>query len=132
MKVPDIPASSGGACGSGRCGCSSGTAEASDDGCSGAESFALQVLGDSMAPEFEDGDIIVIEPEGALHDGSYVLAWSDEEWIFRQLRGGPGAWTLAALQPGHPERAIASLEAVRGVVIQKSKPGRRRAAKFYT
>ena len=39
-----------------------------------AKSFALRVLGDSMAPEFNDGEIIIIEPDGALRDGSYVLA----------------------------------------------------------
>ena len=36
--------------------------------CAGAEVFALQVLGQSMAPEFEEGEIIVIEPEGALRE----------------------------------------------------------------
>ena len=50
-----------------------------DDSCSGAEPFALRVLGDSMAPEFADGDIIIVEPDGALHDGSFVLARPDGE-----------------------------------------------------
>ena len=45
--------------------------------CAGAEVFALQVLGQSMAPEFEEGEIIVIEPEGALRDSSFVLAQLD-------------------------------------------------------
>ena len=43
------------------------------------------VLGDSMAPEFVEGDVIIIEPEGLAVDGSYVLAQADGEWIFRQL-----------------------------------------------
>jgi hypothetical protein len=43
------------------------------------------VLGDSMEPEFVDGDIIIIEPEGLATDGSYVMAWLNDEWIFRQL-----------------------------------------------
>ena len=42
--------------------------------CSGAESFALMVLGDSMAPEFVDGEVIVVEPEGLASDGSFVVA----------------------------------------------------------
>jgi Peptidase S24-like len=32
--------------------------------CAGGESFALRVLGHSMAPEFNEGEIIIIEPEG--------------------------------------------------------------------
>lgn len=99
--------------------------------CSGGESFALMVLGDSMAPEFKDGEIIVIEPDGATRDGSFVLAWIDDEWIFRQLRAdGPG-WRLHALNPAYADRALPDLGALRGVIIQKALPGRRRAAKRY-
>jgi SOS-response transcriptional repressor LexA len=106
--------------------------EAGPEGaCSGAESFALRVLGDSMRPEFEEGDIIVIEPDGLAQDGSFVLAHVAGEWIFRQLAKTPAAWELRALDPRHPPVPLADLSAVRGVVIQKSKPGRRRAAKHY-
>ena len=41
--------------------------------CAGGESFALMVLGHSMAPEFQEGEIIIIEPEGLAKDGSFVL-----------------------------------------------------------
>ena len=44
------------------------------DKCSAAESFALMVLGDSMAPEFVEGDIIIIEPEGLATDGKLADA----------------------------------------------------------
>ncbi len=99
--------------------------------CSGAEPFALQVLGDSMAPEFVDGDIIVVEPEGLAKDGSYVVARAGGEWTLRQLRGHEGAWRLHALDPTIPDLALEGLDAVRGVVIQKSVPGRRRLARRY-
>ncbi len=99
--------------------------------CSGAEVFALRVLGQSMAPEFEEGEIIVVEPDGALRDGSFVLALLDGEWIFRQLRREDAAWQLCALNPAFPPRPLPDLGAVRGVVIQKARPGRRRAAKSY-
>ena len=59
--------------------------DADEGGCSGAESFALRVLGDEMAPEFNAGEIIIVEPDGALQDGSFVLAQLAGEWIFRQL-----------------------------------------------
>ena len=110
-------------------------ADAAQDGaCSGAESFALRVLGDEMAPEFNAGEIIIIEPDGALKDGAYVLAQLAGEWIFRQLRQQGDGWTLHALNPARPELAdlpLPDLAAVRGVIIQKAVPGRRRLSKFY-
>ena len=101
------------------------------EACSGAESFALMVLGDTMKPEFEEGEVIVIEPEGLATDGSFVLAHASGEWIFRQLRASGDGWALHALAPDYPVIPIESLAAVRGVVIQKSRPGRRRATKRY-
>jgi phage repressor protein C with HTH and peptisase S24 domain len=99
--------------------------------CSGAEVFALRVLGDSMEPEFREGEIIVVEPEGLARDGSYVLAWHADEWIFRQLRGAPGAWRLHALNPAYADASLSGLDAVRGVIVQKALPGRRRASRRY-
>lgn len=102
--------------------------------CSGGESFALQVLGDDMAPEFNDGEIIVVEPDGLLKDGSFVLARPGGEWMLRQLRRRGDAWSLRALNPAQgqdAEIALADLSAVHGVVIQKAVPGRRKAGKFY-
>lgn len=107
----------------------------SDSACSGSEAFALRVLGTSMEPEFNEGEIIIIEPEGQLRDGSYVLAQDRGEWIFRQLcraNGKNGAgWILHALNPAFPDLPLADVSAVRGVIIQKSLPGRRRASKRY-
>jgi len=105
--------------------------QAPADACSGAESFALMVLGDSMLPEFAEGEIIIIEPEGLATDGAYVLAFHQDEWIFRQLRHIGEAWQLHPLNPTYPDIDIAGLSAVRGVIIQKAKPGRRRALKTY-
>lgn len=105
--------------------------DAGDSACDGAESFALMVLGDSMEPEFAEGEIIIIEPAGLATHGSYVLARLDGEWIFRQLQQTDAGWRLAALNPVYPARAIADLAPVKGVIIQKSKPGRRKAAKRY-
>ena len=100
-------------------------------GCGGGESFALRVLGQSMAPEFAEGEIIIIEPEGLARDGSYVLARVDDEWIFRQLCRCGDAWVLRALNPAFADIGLGDLSAVRGVVIQKALPGRRRASKRY-
>jgi DNA polymerase V len=102
-----------------------------DSGCGGGEVFALRVMGQSMAPEFCDGEIIVIEPGGALREGSYVLAQVDGEWTFRQLARNDEAWLLRALNPAFPEQALPDLSAVHGVIIQKVVPGRRRLTKHY-
>lgn len=99
--------------------------------CSGSESFALMVLGDSMAPEFAEGDVIVIEPEGLATDGSYVLAWHGDEWIFRQLAATGERWELRPLNPRYPCIELADLSAVRGVIIQRTTPGRRRSTTRY-
>jgi DNA polymerase V len=99
--------------------------------CSGAEPFALMVLGDSMAPEFVEGEVIVVEPEGLAGDGSFVVAQVDGDWVLRQLVREEGGWRLSALNPAYSPAAIADLSPVRGVVIQKSRPGRRRSIKRY-
>jgi SOS-response transcriptional repressor LexA len=106
-------------------------ADAELDTCSSAEPFALMVLGDSMAPEFLEGEVILIEPEGLATDGSFVLAQLNGEWIFRQLARQPAGWRLQALNPAYPAADIPDLGAVKGVIIQKSKPGSRRASKRY-
>ncbi len=99
--------------------------------CDGDESFALMVLGDSMLPEFAEGDVIVVEPGGVVKDASFVLAFVDEEWTLRQLTGQEGRWTLRALNPAYAALAIPDMSCIRGVITQKAVPGRRRAGKRY-
>lgn len=106
-------------------------ADTEDAGCSGGEAFALRVLGDDMVPEFNHGEIIIIEPGGALRDGSFVLAQVEGEWTFRQLCQREGQWLLHALNPQRVDQPLADLSAVHGVVIQKAVPGRRKLTKFY-
>jgi SOS-response transcriptional repressor LexA len=101
------------------------------EACTGNESFALMVLGQSMVPEFNEGEIIVIEPDGLAKDGSFVLALHKGEWTFRQLLKRDPGWVLHALNPAFPDTPLVDLSAVRGVIIQKALPGRRRASKFY-
>ncbi|MBK6629578.1 MAG: S24 family peptidase [Betaproteobacteria bacterium] len=106
-------------------------ADAAQTACENAEPYALMVLGDSMLPEFAEGEIIVVEPEGLARDGSYVVAQHDGELIFRQLLLRDGRWRLHPLNSNYADAEIAGIEAVRGVVIQKSRPGSRRSRKSY-
>lgn len=92
--------------------------------CASSEPYALQVLGDSMAPEFPDGCVVVSEPGGAVHDGCYVIADYKGEIILRQLRLAAGEWHLEPLNPKYPRFKIDGPENIRGIVIQRA--GRRR------
>lgn len=49
--------------------------------------FALRVQGDSMKPEFLEGDIVIVEPDAEAVSGSYVVvrANDDQECTFKQL-----------------------------------------------
>jgi len=91
----------------------------------GGEPFALRVIGDLMAPEFNDGCIIIIDPSGIIKDGSYVLARQGEEYIFRQLEFGEGVYYLKTLQDGHEVVELLDLTTLQGVIIQQG--ARRRA-----
>ncbi len=92
--------------------------------CAGSEPFALRVLGDSMAPEFEEGTVIIVEPTGILEGGCYVVADYNSEYLFRQLMIEKGNCFLKPLNDKYPTVEISSLEAIRGRVIQKA--GKRR------
>lgn len=116
------------------CSCKAAAAPEDDGGCGGGESYALRVLGDDMAPEFLHGEIIIVEPDGALKDGSYVLARLDGQYTFRQLRAAGAGWVLHALNPARndlPDLPLPDLSGVVGVVIQKAVPGRRRLSRSY-
>jgi DNA polymerase V len=102
-----------------------------ESNCAGAEPFALMVLDDYMEPEFLHGEIIVCEPEGVARDGSFVVAEHEGEFYFRQLRIRDGVWSLHAMSTKYPSFTISGPDAIRGVVVMKKKPGRRRAMKTY-
>lgn len=43
--------------------------------------FALRVKGDSMAPEFNEGDIVVMGPHHRAANGDYMVVKNDEEEV---------------------------------------------------
>jgi SOS-response transcriptional repressor LexA len=101
--------------------------------CDGNEVVALMVLGDSMEPEFIEGEILVIEMNGVTDEGAFVIAdVAEEGFIFRQLtRDAQDGWQLHALNPAYPDIALSGLKSIKGVVTQKKKPGVRKAVKYY-
>ena len=104
-----------------------------ESNCSGNELVALMVLGDSMEPEFIEGEILVIEMGRPATDGAFVIAEvAKEDFIFRQLKGdAKSGWRLVALNPAYPETDIPGLEILKGVVIHKRHPRSRKTVKFY-
>lgn len=50
-------------------------------------SFALRIKGKSMLPEFNEGDLVIIDPEVDPHPGDYVAAKNgEEEATFKKFR----------------------------------------------
>ena len=79
-------------------------------GCREAEPFALQVIDDSMAPEFAKGCIVVIDPGGRATHGSYVFAEYEGTYIFRRLEMDGSRVLLRALNDAYPPIRIRGKE----------------------
>jgi len=125
--------------------------------CTEAETFVLQVLDDSMEPEFAKHCMIVIDPTGHARDGSYVLARRPpdseiqpatansantndaseqaqvEQFHFRQLRqAADETWQLCSLNSAYPSATTPSdFSEIVGVIVQRAGT-RRRYHKRYT
>ncbi len=106
--------------------------DASYTGCSESEPFALQVIGNDMAPEFPDGCIIIGEPNAVAIDGCYVIAQIKDEYLFRQLHidESTAKWSLSALNKQIPPTEISGPEMIRARVVQSTN-GRRSSRKLY-
>jgi len=93
--------------------------------CGASEPFALRVIGDDMAPEFSDGNIVVVDPGGLVRTDCFVIARSNEETVLRQLRIEDNRYYAVALNESIPEIILSGgLNDILGVVSQRA--GRRR------
>lgn len=92
--------------------------EVSSGGCSELEPFALRVEGESMAPEFEDGCIIIVDPGYAPVSGAYLVIEHQGEYIFRQLILAEGKAYLNPLNPRFPPQELTAPYQVVGAVVQ--------------
>ena len=90
--------------------------------CGASEPFALRVIGDDMAPEFCDGNIVVIDPGGLVKNGCYVVARLQDDTLLRQLSISNGKYYLKSTS-SELFHEISQQDIV-GVVSQKA--GRRR------
>ncbi len=90
-------------------------------GCAAAEPFALRVLGDMMEPEFEHGCIIIVDPEGVVKNGCFVVANHNNEFYFRQLIIEQDRYLLKCLNHAYEEVVeLNGVGDINGVVSQKA------------
>jgi len=101
--------------------------------CSGTEPFALQVLDDSMEPEFKKDCIIIIDASATVKHECYVMASVENGYIFRQLLIEDDKYFIVPLNEAyiHEKREVA-FEALEGVIVQQASPkGERSKRKRY-
>lgn len=89
---------------------------------SGPDTFALHVAGESMAPRFQDGDLIFVDPAAEARNGSYVVVRRGDgsaAATFKQLIEEDGRRYLKAANPDWPGRIVEADPdaAICGVVV---------------
>lgn len=105
--------------------------------CSSSEPFALQVIGDSMEPEFPDQCIVVIEPSDWCQHGMFVMVLVEGVRWFRQYLKDDHGERLVALNDLYPPIALHGLDwKVEGIIMQRNlrrhqSPSGRREVKHY-
>lgn len=90
--------------------------------CSYNELYPLQVLDDSMEPEFPEKCIIVIEPSEVCASGAYVVISVGEERWFRQfVKDANGEARLVALNANYPEIPLQGKQyKIEGAIVQRN------------
>jgi len=84
--------------------------------------FGLVIHGDSMEPEFMEGDIITVDPGREAISGSYVVAKNGQEATFKQLVIDGNNVFLKPLNTRYPIKDVTGMEIkIVGVVIEKRK-----------
>jgi phage repressor protein C with HTH and peptisase S24 domain len=72
----------------------------------GSHAYALEIAGDSMAPVYRDGDIIIVDPKAAVRRGDRVVVKTLEgEVLAKELkRQTAKTIELKSLNPEHEDR----------------------------
>jgi SOS-response transcriptional repressor LexA len=89
-------------------------------GCAELEPYALRVTDDSMAPEFWEGCIIIIEPRHSAQSGQYAVVDYANDTTFRQFVEEGGRQYLKPLNENYTAIEITGPFTVRGIVIQRA------------
>lgn len=72
------------------------------------KAYALEISGESMAPVYRDGDLVVVSPAAEVRKGDrVVLKTVSGEYIAKQVRRlARNRVVLDSLNPAFPERII--------------------------
>jgi phage repressor protein C with HTH and peptisase S24 domain len=92
------------------------------DNCSESEPFALQVLGDSMEPEFPDKCVIIIEPFERKVNESYVFVEIEgSKWFRQYIKDDTGCEYLYACNDTYPDIDLNDMNwKVLGIIRQRN------------
>lgn len=89
--------------------------------CGESELIALQVLDDSMEPEFAKGCIIIIDPSGVVKNGSFVMAkLAEDNYIFRQFLMQDEKYYLKPMKSSYETIEISGPEIISGIIVQRA------------
>lgn len=89
----------------------------------GRNVFALRVVGDSMEPEFKEGEIVIVSPHVEALPGDFVVVKDREEKAtFKQLKKYGSRWVLHPLNPKYEDLEVSRGEfKIIGKVVKKEK-----------
>ena len=84
-----------------------------------SERYALQKIGDMMAPEFSENCIIIVDPGMPIHHQAYAIIDYKDDLYFRQYIVKNNSQFMHCLNSSHPEIELIDDFEVRGCVIQQ-------------
>jgi SOS-response transcriptional repressor LexA len=86
----------------------------------GKNAFALRVRGDSMEPKFQDGCIIIVDPDKESYNGAFVVVRESDtdEATFKQLQIDGSRRYLKPVNPRYPIMEMRSETLICGVVVK--------------
>lgn len=89
----------------------------------GENVFALTVVGDSMEPEFQEGEIIIVNPHIEALPGDFIIVKNpDGEATFKQLKKYGNSWVLHPLNPRYHDMEVRRGDfRIIGRVVKKEK-----------
>lgn len=89
----------------------------------GRNVFALRVVGDSMEPEFKEGEVVIVSPHVEALPGDFVVVKDREDKAtFKQLKKYGPRWVLHPLNPKYDDQEVSRGEfRIIGKVVKKEK-----------
>lgn len=86
-------------------------------GAHGPHAFALQIEGDSNAPDFTPGTVIIVDPDLRAKPGNFVVAKLGKILTMRELVKDGTEYALKPVNPRYPVHALSDGEII-GIVCE--------------